>query len=253
MKGDTLAIVCSGGGMRCAYAAGALVALAQECGIVRPDIVVASSGSASGAVYYVAGQYAALTIIWTKLLSPRRFIFLLRVWKMMDIDYLVDRVFAQQEPLDLDALQKTATRFYIPARNPATKEVRYFSNGDVADILQVLRAAKAIPFFFGRKVLLQGEYYIDGAVGVSFLETIHKAQALGATKIIAIDCRPHAHTQQQFEHLTQTLGGRFVLLQNTHSPAGLVTRNATKLHATFQKGYQDVREHKAALESLVSL
>ncbi len=253
MKNETLAVVCSGGGMRCAYAAGALVALAQECGITHPDIIIASSGSASCAAYYLTGQYAALKMIWTKLLSTRRFIFLPRVWKMMDIDYLVDQVFVRQAPLHLGVLANTATRFYIPALDPSTKKVRYFSNGEVADILQVLRAAKAIPFYFGRKVLLQGEYYIDGAIGVSFLETIHKAQALGATKIIAIDCHPNAHTQQQFEHLQQALGDRFVLFRNTRSSAGLLTRSAKKLHATFEKGYRDVYERKRALKSLVVL
>ena len=94
-----LALILSGGGMTCAYSAGATVGLVDKYNFKNPDIAIGSSGGAGTLAYYVAGQYDAIRNIWTNLLATRKFINSLRFWKIIDIDYVIDVVFTKQEPL----------------------------------------------------------------------------------------------------------------------------------------------------------
>src|SRR3989338_10270539 len=110
---DLTAIVCSGGGMRSAHGAGFLYALATQLGLTAPDVMVGSSGDAGNVLYFSAGQYESLKRIWTELLSTPKFISPLRFWRVMDINYLVDTVFKEQERLDTDALGLSAIRWFV--------------------------------------------------------------------------------------------------------------------------------------------
>ena len=56
--------------MKCAYAGGALVALARELGITKPDIFVAASGSVGSMFYFLSGQYDAIPVSYTHLTLP---------------------------------------------------------------------------------------------------------------------------------------------------------------------------------------
>jgi predicted patatin/cPLA2 family phospholipase len=50
-----------------------------------------------------------------------------------------------------------------------------------------MRASKAFPFFYGKSIPINGQYYHDGS-NSSWVELhIHKALSLGANKIIVID------------------------------------------------------------------
>ena len=98
LKGKT-AVVVSGGGMKCAYSAGALVALGEKLHITTPDILIAASGGVGNSFYYLAGQYADIRKAWSRYLPSRDFI---RYFPFPNIriDYLIDEVFKRLLPLD---------------------------------------------------------------------------------------------------------------------------------------------------------
>lgn len=180
---NKIAIVTSGGGMKCSYSAGVLCALADIYNL-HPDILVGSSGSTGSLAYYLANQYDSIQNIWTNLLTSQKFISLKRINKIMDVDYLVDTVFKQQEPLNIEKIRKSNSRLFISATEYKTGNPKFFTNTD--DIFEALRASKAIPVITAKKVVIDDTSYIDGSISTSFNINIEKAIKEGAKNIIVI-------------------------------------------------------------------
>jgi predicted patatin/cPLA2 family phospholipase len=187
-----IAIVLSGGGMTCSYTAGFLKALADKYQFTNPDYIVASSGSAGAASYFTAGQYESVTNIWANLLSTKDFIDDLRVGKIIDIDYLIDTVFKKQDPLKVQNLKASKINLLVPATNAESAEVDYFSNRDVVDWFEVLRATKAMPILYNKTVGINEKEYCDSRLTASVDLNIIKAIELGAKKIIVVSTNEHA-------------------------------------------------------------
>ena len=245
MPKKKIAVVCSGGGMRSAYTGGALVALAIKHKLIAPDIIIAASGSAAFALYYLTGQYKSIERIATELLSTPKFISFLRPFRIMDIDYLIDVVFKIQEPLNTKELREQSAKYYIAITNAKTRTTSYVSNDDNADIFELLRATKAIPIFFNKEVYLSGISYIDGTVSASFENTVEKAKELGATHIIGIDCL----ARNEMDHHSDN----FVLIANRRQPAHLLTRDSRKLRAAFDLGFSDAAQNPVLSKFLVDV
>lgn len=181
-----LAIVLSGGGMTCSYTAGYLGALAKEHGFTNPDIVLAGSGSAGTASYFVARQYDDVTSIWSDLLSTKDFIDPLRVERIIDIDYLIDTVFKKEKPLQEENIHRSVIKFFIAATNSVTGKVEYFSNKDELDWFEVMRATKALPIVFNKCIEINGKTYCDSLLSSYEGLNILKAAQMGATHILVI-------------------------------------------------------------------
>jgi len=188
-----LALVTSGGGMTCAYSVGSMLAL-KDIGITTPAWAIGSSGSTGTLSYYVSGQYHCFRNIWEKLLSVKEFINFRRVIRIIDIDYLIDQVFKKLDPLDVEAVKKSPTELLIATTNYKTGLIRYFSNRENVDIFEALRASKAMPVVYGKKIVLDGEFYIDGALVGSIAVNMREALRRGAQKIIVI----HNNTSTPF-------------------------------------------------------
>jgi predicted patatin/cPLA2 family phospholipase len=253
--------------MRCAYSGGALVALGREFNITNPDIVIGISGGAGSLAYYLTGQYDAIETIWTDLLATNDFISLRFSRPILDIDYLIDTVFKIQSPLDIKKLKSTTTDWYFPATDVAIqKQLRFFSKEDSLDIFEILRASMAMPLLYEKKVSLGEFQYQDGDLGLTIEDAIEKARSLDATHIIIIES--HLKTfrvrlidrffKNKFEASSlmenippTTLPPHILKIQNTHSHAGLLTHAKKKLRATFDAGYDDIKNN-SDLKSFLS-
>ncbi len=150
-------IVLSGGGMRCAWSGGFLVAL-SDMGF-QPASIITKSGNAGNAVYVATGQTEMIKRIWTIHLARSKFINWWRFWKIIDIDYLVDEVLSHYEPVDLKRLKKSSTRVFVACFNVSQRRVDYFSN-EVIDF-SVLKATKAMPIAYGKEINIRGDMYTD--------------------------------------------------------------------------------------------
>lgn len=105
----------------------------------------------------------------------------------MDIDYLIDVVFKKQAPLYVKKVYDSPIRYYIAATNAHSGKVEYFSQKDGINIFELMRASKAIPFFYGKSVGINGSAYHDGSNSSAVELHIQKALDLGANRIIVLD------------------------------------------------------------------
>ncbi len=184
---EKIAIVCSGGGMSCSYSAGVLSALARHYRFEKPDIAIGGSGSAGSVAYYVAGQYDDITKVWSRLLSTKKFINKWRFWRIINIDYLIDCIFKSESPLDVNSVYASQILFFISAVDYDSGNLRYFSNKDLTkpeDIFEIIRASKAMPVAFNKRVEIQGKKYCDSYLSSDPNIHIIKAIESGASKII---------------------------------------------------------------------
>lgn len=234
-----IAIVCSGGGMRCGYTGGVLVALAKKLNLTSPEIIIAGSGSAGFSLYYLTQQYESIKKIAVKLLSTPKFISYMRFGKIMDIDYLIDVVFKKQQPLDFKKLSLTKSNYYIPTRDLVKGNLRYFTNTDKVDVFEILRATKAIPFFYKRKITIDGSQYVDGSTTSSLKNMVSKAIEQGADKILVIDCR------SVMSRLPEYKEGQVFVISNPSIPSRILTRDSKKLQKTYEMGYNDVANNRS--------
>lgn len=268
------AIVLVGGSMKSAHGAGFLYALEKDLRLPRPDIMIASSGDAANLAYYCSGQVEEMKRIWLELLSTPKFISLWHLWRVMNVDYLVDEVFKKQAPLDVGKLLTSPIEWFVPLSDFATGKTLYASAKSGLDPFEMLRAAKAIPFLFGKRIPLHRERYIDGELGPILQDHVDKAVESGARNIVIVN-----HTYQWT--LTRSLpmrlysilvaqgmhdavqrdvstdvtayhaaGARVILLNPTNLPCGSTTTKKNKLKATFDRGVADALALRDELRGL---
>ncbi len=175
----------------------------------------------------------------------------------MDVDYLVDTIIGKMEPLDLDKLASIRTRYFIAVKNVTSGKGRYISCREELNIHEVLRATKALPIFYGKKVKISGELFADSAFIITKEHGVAKAIELGATHILVIEI--HSRNKTHFQAFTQKVvsklgeqktnqikeshGVKIFRLGPDRNPAPAVTRNPKLLTAAFDKGYNDVRDN----------
>jgi len=188
-KSRKLAIVMSGGGMRCVYGVGVLTALIEEYGLIEPDIVIASSGSAGGAAYYLSGQYRETVSAWLSLLPSKKFISFTRR-RMLDVDYVVDEIFKKMHPFDFKKLAASKTLLIFAATRVKDGKTRYLKVPHDKRIYEYLRATKAIPIVYGKSVTIGRTEYVDGDFGSDTEDLGRKALSLGARDLIVIESSP---------------------------------------------------------------
>jgi len=196
MANKKTAIVLSGGGMRCCYSAGFMYGLSEQK--LSSDILVCGSASSGTGAYFSSGQYESIREIWTKLLSTeelieKKFNNLLPMHRpLLDVDYLIDGVLkgkkVNNNVLDAERLKNSEIDFYVATTNSQTGKVEYFSNRhEDLDIFEVLRASKAIPLVYGKKIKLNGAEYHDFRFSSDGIHSASKAIELGAEKILLVN------------------------------------------------------------------
>lgn len=151
--------------MRGAHSCGVLMAMIHR-GMTEFDVVAATSAGACTAAFFVSRQFDLFPVIWTKYLHDGRFINLSKIGtrqSVMDLDYLIHEVFRDLEPLDVEAIRKSSTRFYIAATDCETGTPFYFNNHE-HPILNSLKASAAMPVAYRNPVVINGRTYVDGGI-----------------------------------------------------------------------------------------
>ncbi len=268
------ALVIEGGGMRSAYAAGALVAL-QELGHTRFDVVVGTSAGACCAVNFVGGQPRSNFKILHDYLCNSRFIRFRKVFtreNIVDIDFLLDEVIARHVPLPLKEVKASATEIYVTATDCHTGEVAYFDFSESHNV-EMLRASCAMPYLYRRKILFHGKRYVDGGVAASI--PVQKVIEEACDEIVVICTRPWGYRKKRnplawlnylffprYPKMVKALNQRWLeynqtldWLENPPSskrviairpkgklPVTRTTRDPKKIKQGFEMGYQDTQE-----------
>lgn len=259
--------------MKCAYAAGALVALSKKLGITEPDIFISSSGSVGAMFYYLAGQYGHIEKIWLRYLPSSEVV--RRFPPKLRVDYIVDTIMREELPLDEHAFGKAKTRWFVPVTDLDTGHTEYVSNNTWFNPYEVMRAAKAVPILYGGTVRLGAHTFIDGDLNMNMAELIRKARKEGATKIIVIsNTATLSGLSKFFTRLYTLFAGPMVRqlvrrdLERTHwdhlpadveilvvspsypLPSGLFTRSRREIAESYQMGWDDLLAKRAEIEKL---
>ena len=190
------ALVIQGGGMRGIYSAGAMTALA-ELGLADSfsHIYASSSGAINGA-YLIAGQTHLITSGYSQYLNRESpFIRYCRLTKIVDIDYLVEKVLMHSRfPLDVKTVIESSTTLHVLLTEFKTaKSVEIDSKAIKAKdhsghlLYEVLRATSALPLFYGRVIKINGVGYVDG--GITDAIPLMRAIQSGCTDITVITTR----------------------------------------------------------------
>ena len=187
-EGTRLGLVVQGGGMRGVYSMGALAAL-EDAGLHDAfDIIVGSSAGAINGAYFLAGQAAEAVQLYTEHLSNRNFVNFLRPQKIVDIDYLVDVVLKQHQPLKMDVLRNSPTLLEVVVANAVNGEAEVITNRDTSyDFYEVMRATSALPGLYNKKIHLGSHLYVDGGIVDSI--PIARAAQDGADQVLAVVTR----------------------------------------------------------------
>lgn len=238
-----------GGGMRCAYSAGATVALAKEFGLCEPGMFLASSGSVGTMFYFLARQYDAIERIWTKHLATRRFVSLLRVGKIMDIDWLVDEVFRRIDPLDVRTVNNSPTKWRVPVTDKEKRSVRFVGKEDGLNVFELMRAAKAAPFIYGKSVILDGREYIDGDLAKPFgtIGTISALLPGNISKVILLETRVATPSKKDSIENGRTL----VRICPSKRYLTKISVGKAPLARAFEAGYKDCANNSAIHKMLL--
>ncbi len=163
-----VSIISEGEGMCAAYSLGVLDALYSHFGLKRVDYVSGSSGSLPLLAYYVSGQFSLAKDRGIELLSNPKMIRLDHLPKrqnIVDVDYMVDKIFKKKLPLNIKKLKKSKTKFIVPVIEVETGELKYFNNRSKYDFFEILRAGMAEAFLYNKSVKIGKKFYFDGAYG----------------------------------------------------------------------------------------
>jgi len=235
--------------MRCSWSGGFLVGL-HDIDLL-PKTILTTSGSAGNAVYIATGQSDRIKRIWVEHLSGNRFINFFRFKKIIDIDFLVDEVLTKKEPMDFIALKNSQIKVTVACFNITRQKMDYFSNENIN--FNILKATKAMPIVYGKKILINGDLYSDQRFSMLSLMVDNKV-ALDE-KILYIDIRENNHFLKTVsEFLNPALPEDFRLEKEiqknilTISPKNiashLLSSSKQILEKSFDQGYQYAVSHE---------
>jgi predicted patatin/cPLA2 family phospholipase len=187
--GRKLGLVIEGGGMRGVCSGGGAVALGHLGFTDLFDEVFATSAGVMNASYFLSGQGELGITVYYDCLANRSFMNAFRVWKVLDVDYVFNHVVTIAKPLDVARVLASRSRFFVALIDRAngegilvdTKETR-------SSLLDVLKAATAIPVLYNRTVNVDGRACMDGGLVIPF--PLEHALANGCSDVLVLLSRP---------------------------------------------------------------
>lgn len=179
------ALVVQGGAMRGVFSAGSLIAL-ENLGFSHGfDAVYGSSGGAMNSAYFLSSQSAFGTSIYYQDINNSNFINPLRLNKMIDMDYLFDKVIRDEKPLNISKVIKSKSTFYFFVVEASGTTVRFNSRDE--KLMELLKASCALPVYY-QPVAFNGKIFLDG--GLSKALPVEEAINDGCTDILVLLTQP---------------------------------------------------------------
>jgi predicted patatin/cPLA2 family phospholipase len=186
--GRKLGLVVEGGAMRGVYTAGALLALDLMKMNDVFDVAYGTSAGVINAAHFLSLSGAPKTATYYKALSDGRFYHPWRLWKMVNVDFLLNEVLRGEFPLDLAAAQRSSTPLYVAFLDYETAQLRYVSLREAgAQAWDLIGAAVAMPVVYRKHVLYEGRRCLDAGVAVPY--ALQHALDDGCTDVLVLNSR----------------------------------------------------------------
>jgi predicted patatin/cPLA2 family phospholipase len=187
-------LIVQGGAMRAIYSMAVLCVLEKHR--ITYNHVFGASAGAMNAAYFVAQQSEDGLSAYLNDINVREFINPLRLRRIVNVDYLVDKVFKELKPLHIENITANPTKLHIALTDYETGAPDEITNHDPhINLLEALRASAAAPFFYNRSVAVGGRNYIDGGITRSI--PLKHALELGCTEITIILTQPLGQTKNR--------------------------------------------------------
>jgi predicted patatin/cPLA2 family phospholipase len=184
-----LALVLEGGSMRGVLSAGGVVALGHLGFHDLFDEVYATSAGVMNASYLLSRQAELGITVYYENCMDRRFWSPRRFWKMLDIDYLFRDVVIRDKPLDTAAVLRSRSRLFVATIDADAGDGLLFDTKAAnAPLLDILKAATAMPIMYNRTVNVAGRLCVDGGLAIPF--PLKEAIDAGCTDILVLLTRP---------------------------------------------------------------
>lgn len=219
-------LVVQGGGMRGVYSMAALMAL-EECGLGRAfDHVIGSSAGAINGAYFLAQQAKLAVGVYLDDLSNARFINFRRPRRVVDIDFLVDRVLKERKALDVPKVRASASTLHIVLTDVETAKPVVVTNKDEeVDMMEAIRSTAAMPVLYNKVVELNGRGFIDGGVTDSL--PLLRAIDLGCTDILVVLTRDPRYRYRRQNVLMRLLLMPFLKRYPTATRKAILSENTS--------------------------
>jgi len=187
--GRKLGLVIEGGAMRSVYSAGGAVALAHLGFSELFDEVYATSAGVMNASYFLANQPQVGITVYYDSCASRLFMNPLRVWKVLDIDYLFDQVVTKDKPLNVAKVLSSPSKFFVALIDKSTGDgIVVEKTTTRTPLLRLLKAATSMPVFYNRTVDVDGRPCMDGGLAIPF--PLEHAIANDCTDVLVLLTRP---------------------------------------------------------------
>lgn len=193
------AIIIVGRAFKSTYYSGALKALDELEISQNFDLYVALSSGVPIMSYFLAGQSSVTPAIWKEyvptkqLYNPKN---ILTKKPIVNLDYLVDYIFLQKIPLNIDNLQNK--NLLIPLINYESGEIQYFKP-DHKDFKEIIKASMSIPWITRKIYEVDGSQFVDAGIAENLI--IKKLVEDGYSKILLMINRPKIHNLHNWKEI----------------------------------------------------
>ena len=194
------ALVFEGGGMRASYTSGLLVALLEAD--LHLDWVGGISAGSSNTANYLSRDAWRARHSFTDFAADPRFgdwRTFVRGQGLFNAQYIYEETSLPDQalPFDWDTFSRSTTRFRIGAFNATRGEQVHWGRDDVAtlrDLMVRVRASSTMPVLMP-PVTIDGEVYVDGALGPAGGIPIDAARADGYERFLVVLTRPRDYVK----------------------------------------------------------
>ena len=203
-------LVVQGGGMRGGYSMAALMAI-QELGLDEAfDNVFASSAGAINGAYMLSKQAKIAVTVYVDDISNKKFVNMSRIYKIVDIDFLVDEALTRIKPLDVDKVISSTAVLHIYLTDYLSGKSVFFTNHTPGiNLMEAIRATAALPILYNKPVKVLGNEYIDGGVANSV--PLISAIESGCTDIVVVLTRPPSFRRKKISNFMKMIEYPFLM------------------------------------------
>ncbi len=160
--GRTINLLLFGGLMTCVQSAGAMTAF-LDLGLEHAfdNIYTASAGFANASYLLSGNGYAGISIYFEDL-PHRKFLKLLRFWRIVDIDFLIS-IMQHEKPLNIPHILDSRTKIWVRLYEIQSGTSEYLEIHDYPkEYWSLMRASMSIPYFCPGTTHIGDKQYKDG-------------------------------------------------------------------------------------------
>ena len=192
-------LVLEGGGLRGIFTAGVLDILMDHS--FRPDTICATSAGATFGINLPSGQRGRVLRYNLKLAGDPRYFSLrslLQTGNVVNTNFAYRVLPDELDKFDYQAYSESETDFFACVTNTRTGLPEYLKVTDAKGQIDYIRASASLPFL-SRKVIIEGEPYLDG--GISDNIPLDKCIGEGCERIVVVLTHPKGYLKKESLYL----------------------------------------------------